>query len=297
MKIPLYALLLTISAGAAAQNTDSLLHRAQAIRINGMDFLGVDGIEISYLTANSAFTPKALAKAYRQLKVKADDLVASDSLLGINNYYISRTFDRSGLTGYLDYYFIEQHDGTSAVAFQSKYKPSQEFEREIVNLCINRKIPADIYQPPNLNSFNFAGREILLGAPCQWMSVNNLQCPRNGQLSWSSFQEKEQGQKDLDDHFEFLKRSSKGQVISDEIVDVTFEDQDAKARKVVYDFKGATSVLVGMSGGKTLTIYMVAAQVRGRFVAAVMSHWNNDYVGRAGVPALTYRVMQLKGID
>lgn len=118
-----------------------------------------------------------------------------------------------------------------------------------------------------------------------------------GQLSWSSFQTLEQAQQDLVDHFEFLKGSSKGRVLSDEMVEVLFEGQDAKARKVVYDFKGITSALVGISGGKTLTIYMVAAPVRGRFVGAVMSHWNNDHVGRAQVPALTYAVMHLKGIE
>jgi hypothetical protein len=297
MKVPLVAIFIACSIISEAQDPDDVFSRMQAISRNGMDFFSIDGIEISYLPMKGTFTQKTITKNYRQLKVKAQDLIASDSLLDKRNYYVSKTIDRSGLPGYADYYFIDGDGRTLAVAFQSKYKPSQEFERQIATLCINKQIPKSIYQPVRMDSINFAGRYIYLGGPCQWMGVNNLQCPGNGQMSWSLFQSLEQAQADLDDHFEYLKRSSKGKVISDEQIDVLFEGQDVKARKFVFDFKGITSALMGMSGGKTLTVFMVAAPVRGRFVGAVMSHWNNDYVGKAGVPALTYDVMHLKGLD
>ena len=65
-------------------------------------------------------------------------------------------------------------------------------------------------------------------------------------------------------------------------------------KKAVYDFKGIKSLLVGMSGGKTLTIYFVASPAAKNFVSCVMSFWNNDSIGTSGLPALLEEVMQLK---
>ena len=289
-----------IVASANAQ-TDDLVSRMQALRRGKMEFFNVDGVEISYLPMAGEFTPKDIAKKYgailknyKEVKVKTSDFTVSDTLLGLRNYYVRKTIDREGLPGYQDEYFIESKSGTIAVAFQSTHELTQDFERQVAMLFIRKEIPANVFQPSRMDSINFAGRYIYLGGPCHWMSVNNLQCPTNGQMSWSSFPTLGQAQKDIDDHFEFLKRSNKGQIISDEQVDVLFEGQETKARKIVFDFKGVTSVLVGMSGGKVLTIFMAAAPIRGRFVSAVMSHWNNDYVGEEGLPALTSDVLRIK---
>jgi len=101
-------------------------------------------------------------------------------------------------------------------------------------------------------------------------------------------------QRAVDQHFNFLNSTSGGKVISDEFVDVVFEGQDVKARKVVFDFTGVRSVLVGMTGGKTLTIYMVSASVRDRYLYCVGSFWNNDNIGPNGLPPLLSEVMGLK---
>jgi hypothetical protein len=62
----------------------------------------------------------------------------------------------------------------------------------------------------------------------------------------------------------------------------------------VYDFKGVKSLLVGMSGGKTLTIYFVASPAKENFVSCVMSFWNNDNINPGGLPPLLEEVMKLK---
>jgi hypothetical protein len=49
-----------------------------------------------------------------------------------------------------------------------------------------------------------------------------------------------------------------------------------------------------MTGGKTLTIYFVAAPVRENNVSCVMSFWNNDQINSSGLSPLLEQVMKLK---
>ena len=70
--------------------------------------------------------------------------------------------------------------------------------------------------------------------------------------------------------------------------------QPTTAKKVTYDFTGVRSVLVGIGGGKTLTVYYVAAMVGNDAVSCVMSFWNNDHLGPDGLPGLLEEVMTPK---
>ena len=96
--------------------------------------------------------------------------------------------------------------------------------------------------------------------------------------------------------YQFLstKYRKGGKVISEEEVKIVFEGAPVSAKKVVYDITGVNSLLVGMSGAKTLTIYYVAKEVRGYFMSCVLSFWNNDQINESGLPALLEEVMQLK---
>jgi hypothetical protein len=49
-----------------------------------------------------------------------------------------------------------------------------------------------------------------------------------------------------------------------------------------------------MSGGKTLTIYYVASEVRDNYVSCVLSFWNNDRITKDGLTRLLEEVMILK---
>lgn len=289
-------LLILVSTATLAQEADSLLFkRIQAIGQNGFDFFNVDGVDVSFVPQEGEFTPKNIVKRYRQMKVKTTDLVAADDELGRKNYFFSRPVDRApGLTGFTDYYFVEDKGRILGFYFESVRAIDRNLERQIIRLCADGKMPLDIYQPEGRERMNFAGRIIDLGGTCNWMSVNNLQCPYNGQMNWSSHKTLDDAQREIDDHFRFLNTGKRGKIISDEMVEAVFEGSDVKVRRLVFDLTGVTSALVGMSGGKTLTIYMVAAPARDRFVSCVISHWNNDSINENGLPALAAEVMTLK---
>lgn len=98
----------------------------------------------------------------------------------------------------------------------------------------------------------------------------------------------------IENQLEITKHRKGGTVISEEIVNIEFEGVVTTAKKVIYDFKGVTSVLVGMTGGKTLTIYYIAEKVRGNYLSCVLSYWNNDVITETGLPPLLNEVMKLK---
>lgn len=278
------------------QNSDSLFNRIQAISNRGVDFFNVDGIEITSQTIQTEFSKKNILKNFKSFSLRESDLNKSDSILNNKNYYVSKSHEIcSGVIEYATYYFIENSNkGLTGICFISTNKNDITFEREFVTHIKNNSIPNKIFTSLQINSINFAGREIPLGSNCRWMGTNNVQCPNNGQMNWSVHKSLKDATQCINDQFKIIKSKRNGKIISEVIVDVTFEGTETKAQKIIYDLTGTTSALASMSGGKTLTVYFVSAPVRQNFVSCVMSYWNNDSVNPSGLPTLLDQIMTLK---
>ena len=173
-------------------------------------------------------------------------------------------------------------------------KLNKDFEQKYANLIMKDEIPKEIFEPMNIDSIDFAGRKIELGNECYWTSVNTVQCPYYGEMNWSVHKSLESAKNTIETQFYITKNKKGGKVISEAEVDVVFEGTETKARKIIYDFTGVKSLLAGMSGGKTLTVYYVACEVRGNYVSCCMSFWNNDTITENGLAPLLEKVMQLK---
>ncbi|CAN0602260.1 unnamed protein product, partial [Ectocarpus sp. 12 AP-2014] len=161
------------------------------------------------------------------------------------------------------------------------------------DLIINDNIPKTCFSSLKTDKINFAGREIELGGNCNWISINNIQCPFYGQLNWSVHKTKESADLSIQNQFKVTKTKNGGKVISEEEIDIIFEGAKTKAKKVNYDFTGITSLLASMSGGKNLTIYYVSEKVRENYVSCVLSFWNNDNIKPSGLPQLLEEVMSI----
>ena len=161
-------------------------------------------------------------------------------------------------------------------------------------MIINEEIPTECFATMTIDSINFAGRKIKLGNNCYWTNINTVQCPYLGVMNWSIHRDFEDAKKTVEDQFLITKLKKGGKVISEQTVDIIFEQIPTKAKKIVYDFTGIKSLLAGMSGGKTLTVYYVAQKVRENYLSCVLSFWNNDEIRESGLPALLEEVMKLK---
>lgn len=278
-----------------AQN-DSIFSRLQAINNNGISFFNIDGYTITSQTLNYPFTEKGLKKVYRKYSIKENEEKTKDEILVYNNYYVENEDNiTDSLVQKNTYYFIENPDKRiTIVQFSSIDKRDKEFERTIVKLIIENKIPKENYASMTIDSLNFAGRKIKLGTSCNWTNVNTVQCPYYGEMNWSVHKDLEDAKNTVDQQFAITESRKNGKVISEETVDIEFEGTETKAKKVIYDFTGMTSILASMSGGKTLTIYYVATEVRGNYVSCVLSFWNNDTITENGLAPLLEKVMKLK---
>lgn len=287
---------LFISSTSFGQNNDALFSRLQGISNGVTDFFNVDGIEISSQALDIAFSKKNILKNFRGFRLKELDLNFSDSLIELKNFYVTKTETVADSTVQnTSYYFIENSKkGLTAITFISINKKDKDFERKFVNLINDNRIPKEIYEPLQIDSVNFAGRKISLDGSCKWMGINNVQCSHFGQMNWSVHNDLEDAFNTVTNQYNLINAKKNGKIISEEMVDVIFEGEKTKARKVIYDFKGVASLLVGISGGKTLTIYFVAVPVRQHFVSCVMSFWNNDVINSSGLSPLLEQVMKLE---
>lgn len=295
MKKSFTILFLFVLSTLSAQN-EKLFNRLQAINNGGLTFYEVDGTNISSQTLNYKFTEKGLKKVYRKYSIKKKDHKTTDSDLNYKNYYVSKTdLIIENLTQNSSYYFLEnKNKRTTIIQFGSINKKDKEFERKMVRLIMENKIPKQCYNSIEIDSINFVGRKIKLGSNCQWQNVNNVQCPYYGQMNWSVHKDLKDAENTVEQQFEITKSKKNGKVISEEIVEIEFEGTETKAKKVIYDFTGVTSLLAGMSGGKTLTIFYVATEVRNNYVSCVLSFWNNDTITENGITPLLEKVMKIK---
>lgn len=288
-----FFLLCSISYG---QLNDDLFSRLQAISNSGIDFFNVDGIEITSQKIYTSFSPKSISKSFKQYKIKKSELIIGDSLLGIQNYYIFKTQEKpKGLHNNMSYYFVKGSDNSIlGFTFASINKMNKDFERKFIKLVVQNKIPKSVYNNLQIDSIDFAGRKIPLGSSCNWMGVNNVQCRYYGQMNWSVHNDLEDAKITANNQFESVIFRKNGKVVMDTLINILFEGTETTARKIIYDYTGVTSALVGMSGGKTLTIYFVATAVRDNYVSCVMSFWNNDQINPSGLPPLLEQLMKLK---
>lgn len=281
---------------ASAQENNDLFLRLQAISNTGVEFYNVDGIEISSQKKDHAFTVKNISRGFKQLKMKNKELVYSDSLLDFKNFYVLKFPEGpKGIFNTIAYYFVESTDQKIiAFTFVPAGEANRDFEREFVRLVRANVIPEHVFNHSEPDTIDFAGRKIPLSKNCHWMGVNNVQCSSAGQMNWSVHKDSASAAKTIQSHFESIGARQNGRIVSDRKVNVIFEGTETTARKVIYDFTGMTGVMVGMTGGRSLTIYFVAAPVRGHYVSCVMSFWNNDYVTSSGLAPLLDQVMELK---
>jgi hypothetical protein len=290
-------LLMLFSIVVLGQTNDNLFSRLQAISNHGIDFFNVDGIEITSQEVEAEFTQKNIAKKFKGLKIKAKEIIESDTVLKYKNYYVFKSIENpQGFYNNLSYYFIANGENkilNVTFAYMNK-SDDKNFERMFIQLVKEKSIPDNLYHSQEMGSVNFAGREIKLGGSCYWMGVNNIQCPYYGQMNWSVHKDLEDAKQTANNYFIRLKGDNKGKITSDTTENVIFEGTETIAHKIVFDFTGILSFALRLAGGKTLIIYYVACPVRGNFISCIMSFWNSDNINPSGLPPLLEEVMQIK---
>jgi len=288
-------LLLIIPFVALSQEKNNYLKRLKAVKNRSVTYYNIDGIDFTSQTFTSPFTDKDLKFAYRKYSITNDDLKSKDDSLAYNNVHITKREKISdSLHAISSYYFIEDKQKlTTVICFTYFDTPNQQFERELINLIVEDKLPPNVFEDNQIDSIDFAGRKIQLSNSCYWTNVNTVQCPYLGEMNWSLHQTLQSATKAIQNQLTVTGLRKGLKIISKTEVKVIFENTPTTVLKVVYGFTGLTNLAVKTSGGKTLIAYYVADKVRDNYVSCVMSFWDNDKILENGLPPLLDKVMQL----
>ena len=271
--------------------------RLVALDSNGKIWYNIDGYSITSETFNYNFDEKGLKKVFKKHSIKEEDARTTDDSIKRNNIIV-RKFEKLNdkITQRNSYYFLESNENKILVIWFAKTSAEDlKLQTELTNLIVENKIPKSNFVSMQTNQINFGNRQIELANSCYWTFLNTVQCPYFGEMNWSVHKTSEDAKESIENQLEITKSRKSGKVLSEEFVNIEFENVQTVAKKVIYDIKGVNSLLVGMSGGKTLTIYYVAEKVRENYMSCVLSFWNNDEINpETKLPPLLEKVMKLK---
>lgn len=294
MKKIIIALLLFTCVCQAQEN--KILERLRVIENGTKTWYDLDGYIVTKETFKYDFNEQGLKKLFKKLDIQNEPKSKLESIK-LNNLFVTKSSKLAdNLIQNESYYILENpHKSISVIWFAKIGTIDLEMEQELVNIIIEDKIPNLNYSSMNTEFIDFGGREIQLGGSCNWKNINSMQCPGYGQMNWSVHKTLESAQNSIDSQLALTLSKKGGKIVSEEMVDIVFEDIETKSKKVIYDFTGVKSMLAGMSGGKTLTIYYVAEKIRGNYMSCVLSFWNNDAINpETNLPPLLEEVMKLK---
>jgi hypothetical protein len=89
-------------------------------------------------------------------------------------------------------------------------------------------------------------------------------------MNWSEFRSEGRALEMVKNQYEVTAEKSLGKVLDSDSVDVFFEGKTVRALRVLYKVK-LPAVVTG--GSNLLMVYYVSSEVRGRYVACVLSQY------------------------
>lgn len=273
----------------SAQCQTKTFQNVQAIKQQKVTFYDAEGYSIFLQELDYNMDEKGLNKIKRKYSVAKNLPVTEDSSLPgvkILSSADTKISDKATST----YYLSQTKDGkTRVVGFNTFCDRDKDIEITYYQAIVNDLLPVDIFTPSHVDTIQFAGRPIALGAACRWMDVRNIQCPNMGQMNWSEFSSPERAKQMIDGQKKRNSEMKMGNVIEESEIDIIFEGAPVKASKRKLKIKIPKLI---MGGSNILIIYYVTAEVRGRYVACVLSHYTDD-IGAERLPPLLSEVMHL----
>lgn len=199
-------------------------------------------------------------------------------LLFTKDYKISDTIYERVLL----YLIPKEDDRVKVIAFSTSMSRDTTIENLFLKNIINNSVPETVFTKSKIDSINFAGRCLYLGSSCKWISPHNIKHPYFGQISWSVFRTKDKAEEYSNMNYLIASNKIEGKIIEKDSVDVVFEKIYSRALKVKYQLES-----------NTFTTYYVTEKIRGKYVACVMSHYNDDVITN-GLTPLIEEIMQIK---
>ncbi|WP_091411403.1 hypothetical protein [Aquimarina amphilecti] len=295
-KIVTFTLILISLTSTYSQN-NSLFERLRAIKTSGsLTFYNVDGIAITSESMIYSYNDINLKMAYNLYNVSSEKKEKNITLRCENLFTRTKNVRSDKITQYNSYFFVKNKNNKVIVFhFGSINKTNKDFEIDFINLVIDNKIPKSCFSDRPINKINFASRIIEIEDNCNYANVNSIQCPFNGQMSWSLHENLSDAKKQVEYEFEITKSKKLGQLVKEEMINLNFEGINTIAKRVTFVVENNDTINIDLKSieGKKLIIYYIAEKVRSYNISCVLSHWEDDKIASNGLPTLLSKIIQL----
>lgn len=272
-----------------SQQQSDPLQFMQGLKQNENQFFQLGNYIFNVVTVDKKYSEKEINKVLKKYNIKNPQKRYSDQSLASENTvveHVAQNKDFPEVTEIQKAYFFPVGEKKMKHIIMQTIEQDTLLEKSFLDAYFNdsldKYIVCDTYSTRTLN---FLGREIQLGASCNWMFVNNLQCPGNGQMNWSVYPTLEAAQKGIQHQ---MKQNAERKILKSEEIKVIFEGEPTVATRIVYKF-GIPRLIMG--GSNNLAVFYVTAKVRGQNVGCVLSNYvenENDYT----LGALLQEVME-----
>lgn len=272
-------------------NADQIFSNAQGIKQEGTTFYEVEGYAVFVHSHNASFDDKGFNKIKKKYSIDKETLPTNDTAFQTGKVLV-KTKSRTKTVTESDVYYLfpQGKSEIKVIGFQTTNKRDIELEHFFAKSILDNSIPNSVYISMVVDSIIFAGRHIVLGPACRWMGTHNIQCPNLGQMNWAEFRSIEKANQMVETQLDITANKAIGDVLEQDTINIIFEGTETKALKTKYKIKVPELI---MGGSNILIIYYVATEVRGKYVACVLSHYTDD-VNADKLPPLLNEVMKLK---
>lgn len=269
--------ILTTSLLFSQQQSDPLQYM-QGLEQGENQFFQLGDYVFNVVTANKKYSEKEMNKVLKRYNVKNPQKKYSDENFGSENTIMeseAQSKQYTDVTEFQKFYFFPIGEKKMKFIVMQTMIQNSSLEEAFINAYNNNTL--DKYIVCNTNStrtLNFLGREIKLGATGNWMFVNNLQSPGNGQMNWAIYPSMEEAQKRT---LLQMRQNEERKILKNEEIKVVFEGEPTTVTRILYKMNVPRMI---MGGSNNLAVYYVTAKVRDQYVSCVLSNFvenENDY--------------------
>jgi hypothetical protein len=293
MKLIFFLVITLIYQLYSAQEIDPVLvySNMHGIRQEASTFYEVEGYSVFVQIQKTTFDDKGFKKIKKKYSIDKEKVAFNNQdFLGGKIFEQDEKRTEKVNQSAVYYLFPEGEYATKVIGFQTLNSRDLQLEKFLVKAILGNAVPERVYTSMYVDSIKFADRFITLGPACNWMGTHNIQCPYMGQMNWAEFRSLDRAKEMIDAQFDITANRAMGEILEQDTIDVKFEGTDAKAVKTKYKIQIPQLI---MGGSNILIIYYVATEVRGKYVACVMSHYTDD-INAKQLPPLLSEVMELK---
>jgi len=267
----LFLLIFSVNAQTVEKK---IISNIQGNKFEDRSFFEVEGYHIFVANHTSKYNANGIKVIKRHYKLDKQDSGMVNRKLNFLHKYFIKNFDKTdSIKQKQIYYLIENNSFVTVIGLSTDISRDEDIERIFVKNIAENTIPKECYVETEIDSFNLAGRFVPLGALCNWMEPRNLQCPQNGQINWSECRTLERAKEIVNIQFKITENRKIGEVLQRDSIDIIFEGKETKALKIKYKIKIPQLI---MGGSNILIVYYVTAEIRGKFIACVLSQYTDD---------------------